>query len=188
MLSENERWMLSYYRVSEISGAMFFGRLAKTIRNPDIQRDMTKHFADESQHAWYWSDCLARLGIKPVQVVDSYQDQYFEAIGVPANLMEVLAITQVFERRTIHHYASHAKREDVHPLVHDTIEKIMNDEGWHLRWVSAALKSMEPEYGADRVRDTLARYTCADEEIYKKSLEEYNQRARNLKIGNIRKL
>ncbi len=179
-LSENERWLLSYYRTSEIAGAMFFARLAKSIRDPEIQRDMTKHFADESQHAWYWSDCLERLDSKPIRVSDAYQDQYFDAVGIPANLMEVLAITQVFEQRTINHYAGHGKRGDVHPLVRETIGKIMGDEGWHLRWVSAALRNMEPEYGREHVRQTLARFVRADEEVYRKTLKEHDDRVREL--------
>jgi len=88
---------------------MFFARLAKSIRNPAIQHDLTKHFADESQHAWYWSECLADLAPKPMRVADAYQSQYFDAIGAPVNLMEVLAITQVFEKRTINHYSRHSK-------------------------------------------------------------------------------
>lgn len=180
MLTENERWLLSYYRTSEISGSMFFARLAKSIRNPEIQRDMTGHFADEAQHARYWSDCLDQLGAKPIRVSDAYQDQYFNAVGIPTNLMEVLAITQVFESRTINHYAGHSKRSDVHPMIRATISKIMADEGWHLKWVSTAIKAMEPEYGADHVRETLARYRAADEDIYGKTIKEHNERFNEL--------
>jgi demethoxyubiquinone hydroxylase (CLK1/Coq7/Cat5 family) len=182
MLSDNERWLLSYYRSSEISGAMFFARLAKSIRDPAIQRDMTKHFADESQHAWYWSDCLEQLNTKPIRVHDAYQDQYFEAVGLPANLMEVLAITQVFERRTINHYAHHGKTPGTHALIRATIGKIMDDEGWHLAWVSAALRGMEPEYGSEHVRQTLARFLRADEEVYGKVLKEYTERTQALGV------
>lgn len=180
MLNDNDRWILSYYRSSEISGAMFFARLAKTIRRPAIQRDVTKHFADESQHAWYWSQCLDQLQSKPIRVTDAYQDQYFEAVGLPANLMEVLAITQVFERRTINHYARHRKLKGTHPLVCETIGKIMADEGWHLEWVSAALRDMEPEYGHEHVRDTVARFLRADEEVYGKTLKEHGERMQRL--------
>ncbi|HEY8024223.1 MAG TPA: ferritin-like domain-containing protein [Burkholderiaceae bacterium] len=180
MITENERWILSYYRTSEISGSMFFARLAKSIRNPDIQRDLTGHFADEAQHARYWSDCLQQLDAKPIRLGDAYQDQYFDAVGVPVNLMEVLAITQVFESRTINHYAGHSKRVDAHPLVRETIGKIMDDEGWHLKWVTTAIKAMEPEYGQDHVRATLARYKAADQEIYEKTLKEYDERFREL--------
>lgn len=176
MLTDNERWLLSYYRGSEISGAMFFARLAKSIRQPAIQRDLTKHFADESQHAWYWTECLQQLDATPIRVVDAYQDQYFEAVGIPANLMEVLAITQVFERRTINHYAKHKKLPGVRPQIRATIEKIMADEGWHLSWVNEALSAMEPEYGSDYVRATLKRFRQCDEEVYGKTLREYGER------------
>ena len=30
-LPEHELWMLSFYRTSEISGALFFGRLARSL-------------------------------------------------------------------------------------------------------------------------------------------------------------
>ena len=57
-LSENELWLLSFYRTSEISGSLFFGKLARTLRPGPIQIDMTKHFADEANHAWYWTECI----------------------------------------------------------------------------------------------------------------------------------
>lgn len=180
MLSDNDRWVLSYYRSSEISGAMFFARLAKSIRQPAIQRDLTKHFSDEAQHAWYWSDCLQRLDAAPIRVVDAYQDQYLEAVGIPANLMEVMAITQVFERRTINHYAKHKKLAGVHPMIRETIDKIMADEGWHLSWVTETLRTMEAEYGQDYLRSTLKRYREADETVYAKTLREYGERLQDL--------
>jgi hypothetical protein len=183
-IGKHDHWLLSYYRTSEIAGATFFARLAKSIRNPAIQHDLTKHFADESQHAWYWSECLAGLNAKPIRVADAYQSQYFDAIGAPVNLMEVLAITQIFEVRTIHHYSVHSKLPGVHPLIHDTIKKIMGDEGWHLQWVSAALREMEPEYGTDYVRSTLARYTAIDEDIYKTTVAEFEQRTQDLAVAS----
>ena len=67
-VSENELWILSFYRTSEISGSLFFGRLAKSLTSPLVQADMTKHFADESMHAWYWTECIRRLGEKPIKV------------------------------------------------------------------------------------------------------------------------
>ena len=49
-VAENELWLLSYYRSSEINGALFFGRVARTVRGP-LQVDVTHHFADEANHA-----------------------------------------------------------------------------------------------------------------------------------------
>ncbi len=99
MVDENELWILSFYRTSEISGALFFGRLARTMKPGEIQRDMTKHFSDESMHAWYWTACIEKLGAHALKLEQSYQDQYLAAAGLPVNIMEVLAITQVFEKR-----------------------------------------------------------------------------------------
>jgi hypothetical protein len=85
MISENELWLLSFYRVSEISGALFFGRLARSMRPSSIQADMTKHFSDEAMHAWYWTDCIERLGAKPLKLDVAYQDQYLVAAGMPVD-------------------------------------------------------------------------------------------------------
>lgn len=175
-VSENELWMASFYRSSEISGALFFGRVARTIRGP-LQRDVTHHFADESAHAAYWTDCITDgLGVRSLPVRDAYQDRYMDAVGVPANLMEVMAITQVFEKRVISQYNQHMRREGTPDPVRETIEKIMKDERWHVRYVRDALKSMEARYGAQEIEATMARYTAADEEIYAKAIAELDER------------
>ncbi len=179
-IRENELWILSFYRTSEISGALFFGQLARSMRPGPIQRDMTKHFADESQHAWYWTSCIERLGAKPLRLSEAYQDQYVAKAGVPANLMEVLAITQVFERRVIGQYKRHSLAPGLQPEIRETLERIMQDEKWHIQWVGAALKHMEPEYGKHHVKATLQRYTEADREVYLKTTAEHEERVKEL--------
>lgn len=178
-LSENELWLLSFYRTSEISGALFFGRLARSVSGP-IQRDMTKHFSDESLHAWYWTSCIDRLGAAPLKLNNAYQDQYISAAGMPGNLMEVLALTQVFERRVINQYALHSRVQDLKVEVAETIARIMQDEKWHIEWVGKALKNMEKEYGRDQVKATLARFTAADREVYQKTMAEHEERIKDL--------
>ncbi|MEO3786715.1 ferritin-like domain-containing protein [Actinocorallia sp. B10E7] len=174
-ISENERWLLSYYRSSEINGALFFGRVARTIRGP-LQVEVTHHFADEAAHAKLWTRCLDDLGLLPVKLSDSYQDRYLAAIGAPANLMEVMAITQVFERRVITQYRRHLRHSGTHPAVRQTIERIMEDERWHISYVKEALEGMAGRYGAEEIERTLARFTAADEEVYKGTLAEYGDR------------
>ena len=66
MIDENELWILSFYRTSEISGALFFGTLARSMRPGPIQHDMTKHFSDEALHSWYWTSCINNLGAQPL--------------------------------------------------------------------------------------------------------------------------
>ena len=177
-LDENERWVLSFYRTSEISGALFFGRLAQTLRPGPIQRDLTKHFADESAHAWYWTECLQRLGSQPLRLDQSYQDQYLEAAGLPVNIMEILAVTQVFEKRVIGQYSRHSAVPDLQPEIQGTLRRIMDDEKWHIQWIRDALVALEPEYGRAAIEATLARYAQADREVYEKTLDEHGQRLR----------
>jgi bacterioferritin (cytochrome b1) len=173
---EDERWLLSFYRTSEISGSLFFGKLARTLRPGPIQVDMTKHFADEASHAWFWTACICEMGGEPLKLSDAYQDQYVAAAGMPANLMEVLAITQVFERRVINQYTRHARLPDLAAPVARTLERIMKDELWHIEWVKKALESMEAEYGKEEIEKTLERLRAADREVYLKTTQEHEQR------------
>ena len=44
--------------------------------------------ADEAAHAWYWTDCIDRVGARPMKLSEAYQDQYLEAAGLPAESRE----------------------------------------------------------------------------------------------------
>ncbi len=180
MLDENELWILSFYRTSEISGALFFGRLAKSMKPGPIQRDMTKHFTDEAVHAWYWTACIEKLGSKPIKLSAAYQDQYLSAAGMPANLMEVLAITQVFERRAIHQYMLHSQIPNIQPETEEALGKIVEDEKWHIQWIRDALRSMEGDYGKDLIDATLKRFHEADQEVYRTMSQEHEERIKHL--------
>ena len=179
-MGENELWLLSFYRTSEIGGALFFGRLARSMKQGANQRDMTRHFADEAQHAWLWTSCIERLGAHPLKLTDAYQDQYLAAAGLPVNLMEVLAVTQVFESRVINQYARHQRASGLHPIVGETLERIMEDEKWHVEWVRRALRAMEPEYGKERIEKTIRHFREADEEVYRKTVLEHEERVAHL--------
>ncbi|MCQ4040711.1 ferritin-like domain-containing protein [Streptantibioticus rubrisoli] len=184
-LSENDLWLLSFYRSSEINGALFFGRVARTLRGGPLQADVTHHFADEANHAKYWTRCIEDLGYNAEKLSGAYQDQYLEAVGLPANLMEVMAITQVFEKRVIGQYHRHLRAPETHPRVRQTIETIMEDERWHVKYVRDALQEMAKKYGQQLVDDTLARFTAADEEVYAKTLAEYGERIAFLGDGAV---
>jgi len=177
---DNEDWILSFYRFSEITGALFFGRLARVLPPGDIQRDMTKHFADESMHAWYWTSALDELGKKPVHIGDAYQDQYLESVGIPTNIMEILAITNVFECRVIAQYALHNRVPGLNPVIASAFDTIMTDEKWHIEWIGDALKSLEPKFGKEHIDATLDRYRKADKEIYGKIIVEHEERIEHI--------
>lgn len=180
MLDENELWIMSYYRSSEISGAQFFARLSKSLRPGSIQCDLTKHFSDEAAHAWYWTACIQEQGAKPMRIRDAYQDQYLEAAGMPVNLMEVLAITQVFERRAIRQYHIHGQVQNIHKATRDTLTRIMVDERWHLQWIRQALRGLEGEYSKEQIDATLRRFHAADDMVYQKTASEHEERINHL--------
>ena len=177
---ENTLWLLSFYRNSEIAGAIFFGRLARTLSASPLQHDLSRHFADEAQHAWYWTRCIEELGARPLAVDGAYQDRYLSAAGVPANLMEVLALTQVFERRVIRQYALHARAGGLPVPVRTTLGLIMQDETRHIRWIRRALDGMAPAYGRDAVDHALQRFAAADREVFAAALDEHAERVRHV--------
>jgi len=175
-LSENDLLLLSFYRTSEIAGALFFGRVARSVRPGPLQVDITHHFADEANHARWWTECIADLGTAPLNLGRAYQDDYLGTAGVPANVMEVLAITQVFEKRAIGLYNRHLKLPGVHPRIGETLARIMTDERWHIQYVRAALRDQERVHGPDEVRAALKRFDAADEAVFTKLLAEYGER------------
>jgi rubrerythrin len=178
--SDSLHWLLSFYRTSEITGALFFGQLARRLKPGPIQADLTRHFADEAQHARYWTDCLAALGEEPMKLSESYQDRYLAAAGVPVNLLEVLAVTLVFEQRVIGQYAQHKRAEAKNGRalgpVEQTIDRIMADERWHIAWVSKALGNLGDRFGEDTVRSTVRRYRQADNAVFSELTLEYGHR------------
>ena len=167
-----ELWLLSYYRHCELGGALFFGRLARVVRPGRLQHEITRQFADEARHADLWGRCLDGLGLAPVRVANAYQDRYLDAAGLPASLMEVLAVTHVFERRAFRQYVAHARRTGTHPAVRAAIGELLADERRHLAWVRRALRDAEEEHGRDEVRAAVARYDAADREIHAETLAE----------------
>lgn len=175
-LSDEERWLLSFYRTSEITGALFFGRLARTLPPGPIQRDLTQHFSDESCHASYWTQAIYELGYKPERITSAYQDAYLDAAGLPTNIMEILAITQIFEKRVIQQYSQHSRLHDIHPVIEKTLQTIMADERWHIEWVDEALKSLEPQFGKANIDAALQRCREADQAVYKNVLAEHKER------------
>ena len=180
VLTENELWILSFYRTSEINGALFFGRLARAQKPGAIQHDLTKHFSDEALHAWYWTSCIERFGQKPLKMSQAYQDRYLEAAGIPANLMEILAITYTFEKRVMAQYGLHRKVPSLPAELEETFSRIMEDERWHIAWVTRALEELGPEYGRSYIDETLARCRRADEEVYRETLAEHAARIDDL--------
>jgi rubrerythrin len=165
-IDRKELWILSYYRVSEIGGAMLFGKVARRIKDERLRVLLTRHFSDEARHAWLWTDAIVRVGGVPLDIPTTYQSRYGAEAGVPATELDLLAITQIFEKRVIDQYRSHQRRRGTHPVVADTLQQIMVDESWHLKWVKDELKRLEADLGRTAVAGALERYRAIDARVY----------------------
>ena len=65
--------MMSYYRDAELHGATLLLRLIKLMDDPDAQVKLSLHLAEETHHAWLWTNRIKELGGEPMKVLDGYQ-------------------------------------------------------------------------------------------------------------------
>ena len=178
-ISENELWILSYYRESELTGGLVMGRLARETDDDDLRVHLTEHCAEEANHAWLWTQTILKVGGTPKRVAETYQTRYYAEIGMPTSLLEILTLTQVFERRVIRHFRAHLKWPNVHPAVAETLHRMIEDEVGHISWVKDRLDRYAAEKGEAIVAETMRRFTEVDERVYEAAMR-YRDNAREL--------
>jgi acyl carrier protein len=178
-ISENDLWILSYYRESELAGGLVMGRLARETDDDDLRVHLTEHCAEEAHHAWLWTQTILKVGGTPKRVAETYQTRYYAEIGMPASLLEILTLTQVFERRVIRHFRAHLKWPGVHPAVAETLHRMIEDEVGHISWVKDRLDRYAAEKGEAIVAETMRRFTEVDERVYEAAMR-YRDNAREL--------
>jgi len=178
-ISENDLWILSYYRESELAGGLVMGRLARETDDDDLRVHLTEHCAEEANHAWLWTQTILKVGGTPKRVAETYQTRYYAEIGMPTSLLEILTLTQVFERRVIRHFRAHLKWPDVHPIVAETLHRMIEDEVGHISWVKDRLDRYAAEKGEAIVAETMRRFTEVDKCVYEAAMR-YRDNARDL--------
>lgn len=174
-ISENELWLLSYYRESELAGALLMGRLARETDDDDLRVRLTEHCAEEARHAWAWTECILNVGGTPRKVSETYQSRYHAAVGSPSNLLEVLALTQIFERRVVRHFRAHLSWPGTHPEINRTLQQLIEDEADHIRWVKDRLDDYAAANGEAVVKEMMERFKSIDEDVYNE-LKQYADR------------
>ena len=165
-ITENELWLLSYYRESELAGALLFGKLARRTSSDDLRVRLTRHCAEEAMHAWLWTQTIVEVGGTPRRVAETYQTRYCMEIGLPSSMVEILALTQVFEKRVMHHFREHMNRPGTHPAVVATLQRMIDEEQGHIGWVRDDLDRYEREHGEEPVEETLRRFEEVDRRVY----------------------
>jgi demethoxyubiquinone hydroxylase (CLK1/Coq7/Cat5 family) len=173
-ISETELRLLNFYRVSELNGGLLLGQLLRGVRDPELIRQLTQHSADEVVHSQLWMETIFDVGGKPAPMSDSYQARYAAAMRPPSTIVEVLALTQVFERRVFRHFTEHLRRPGTHPRVQMTLRRMLDEERGHLSWVKHWLEAAARR--GVSVKALMARYSALDAAVYDTLTRDYGWR------------
>jgi demethoxyubiquinone hydroxylase (CLK1/Coq7/Cat5 family) len=163
---------LNFYRASELHGGLVLGQLVRRARDPALILNLTRHSAEEVQHAQLWTETMLDVGGTPSPIRATYQTRLARAIGAPSSIFQVLALTQVFERRVYGHFIHHSRRPGTHPVVRRTLERMVEEERGHLSWVHDWLEAESDRRGIDLGR-VLDDYAVIDARIYAELLCDY---------------
>lgn len=166
MISEQELYVLSYYRACELAGSILFGKLAFRTSIDAYRIPLTQHCLEEAEHAWRWTAVIRDLGRTPIRVTQMYQTEYGKRFGIPENILEIFCLTQVFERRTLYHFTKHLQLPGTHPLIRAALQKMIDDESGHIGWIRTELDQYARENGPDKLELIMQKVTAMDQEVY----------------------
>ena len=172
-IDDSTLWVLSYYRSSELAGALLMGKMARHAQDDELISILTWHFAEEARHAWRWTEFIRKLGAQPLDIKETYQSNYFSAVGILNTDIELLAITQVFEKRVAFHLTLHRSMPDNHPAVIDLLDVMLHDEGPHIRWAFERLRAYPDQ---QLVKQTINKFAQIDEKVYINELKKFAQK------------
>src|SRR4030088_1074051 len=130
-ITPRELAFLNFYRASELHGGLILGQVARRTRDIRLVIDLTRHSAEEVTHSLLWTETLLAVGGRVLPVRETYQARYARIIGAPMALLDVLALTQVFERRVYRHFTEHLRRPGPHPVVRSSLARMLEEEKGH---------------------------------------------------------
>jgi demethoxyubiquinone hydroxylase (CLK1/Coq7/Cat5 family) len=163
---------LNFYRASELHGGLVLGQLVRRVRDPELILCLTRHSAEEVMHAQLWTETILEVGGRPAQVRQTYQHLLAKRVGAPGSVFRVLALTQVFERRVYRHFIDHERRPGTHPVVRQTLRRMVEEEKDHLSWVKEWLDVEGAKRGID-VPHFLSAYEAIDDAVYAQVMAYY---------------
>lgn len=164
-IDQREMGILNFYRASELRGGRVLAAVAERARDSGLFMELTRHAAEEVEHARLWAETMRDLGGRPRPTRDTAQARYAAVVGRPASLLHVLALTQVFERGVYAHFLERARDPATHPRIRRTLVRMIEDEKGHLCWVKRWLDA-QASRRPDLVRETMARYIAVDRVVW----------------------
>ena len=128
-------WRVSWYRHSELEGSLLLGRVVRHATDAYLVRELTRHAAEEARHAWVWTRAIDAAGLPTLRIYRSYQSFYRDELAPPRTLLDVLALTHVFEQRVERHFTDELTRSGVPQPIRRAFALMLHDEQHHLHWV-----------------------------------------------------
>jgi rubrerythrin len=158
--------VFSYYRNAEQHGSNLLFRLLRHLEDPDAQIALSQHLADETRHAWLWTERIIRAGAKPLVVCDGYQARMGRLAGMPRDVIDLLALTVVVEQRALRRYQQHLRRPNLDADTEAVLKAVTKDEAWHIDWIRKLGRQMSVEQGVEkRFDEAIARYREVDRQV-----------------------
>lgn len=168
--------IFSYYRDAEIRGATLLMKMMQWEKDPEAQVLFSRHVADETRHAWLWTKRIRALGALPVEVPDGYQRRLGKALGIPANIVDLFALTVVVEERAVSRYMQHAASRYCDEQTKEVLDELTKDEKWHISWMEEWMLRLARERGTEeKAVAQLARYRRIEGEVFEDFKEDERQ-------------
>lgn len=163
---EHEILTYSYYRDAELHGANLLFLLLRLVDDGKVAANLSRHLADETRHAWLWTERILEIGGEPQKLNDGYQVRLGKRAGRPRNLVDLFCLTLVAEERAVAEYQAALDSGDASEPTRKVLEAVSKDEHWHIQWIQAqAAAYAEAEGDPGRVAEALARYRAMDIEV-----------------------
>lgn len=165
--TDSEVRLYSYYRDAELRGSNLLYRLLRILPDGESQIALSEHLADETRHAWLWTQRIQELGATPLPVEDGYQVRIGRRAGVPRHPVDLLALTVVVEQRALKRYHEHLSRDGVPERTLEVLRAVSKDEGWHIDWIRRKARELaEGEGEPERFERALSRFRAIDREVW----------------------
>lgn len=162
--TRNLAWRLNWYRQSELEGALLLGRMVRVASDSYLVERLTRHAVDEARHSLIWAEAISECQLPFIRIHRSYQSLYGKHGGLPAGMVEVLAFTQIFERRVHKRFTTELQATNLPPPARRAFETMISDEADHLEWV---LRWLRTQAGSEEL---LEKYRLIDLAVFQEVL------------------
>jgi len=168
MMSEDQLYVLSFYRASELAGSLLFGQLALHTGYDELRTPLTEQCSEEARHAWLVNETIVALGGAPIKVENNFQSEIAKIFGMPTGIVDILCLTKVFEERVLEHYQKHATMKNEDPRIVAMLNEMIEDESGHVDWIEEALKKYEDQGAPEKLKAAQE----IDRQVYEKLIAE----------------